>query len=322
MLPKRVVFAANATPISGAGHLMRLIGLAKAMPSSIKKIFVGSVTIPWATELTRNTFVSANLIDSRELYDKNNLIIVDSYDYEFCSFVRSNFAHSHIIQIVDRYTHFLPDSQLIVMDLPFAYKSRSVEGRVIAHGIKFLPKRQFSSSLREYSKTAKRVLVTTGGTANESVYSQLIEELTQDLYREIEFNFIGKSKLNLRTNLNFRFHEPGSSFESITSMCDTAVSASGTTMWDLFANQLVVGLTAVADNQLVNFRFATESHQALPVFQPKSQVLIKENLRLLLFDEDVRKRLHSNISGVYDFLGAERVCELIFRVYREGSRLI
>ena len=318
MLPKRVVFATIASPDSGAGHLMRLIGLAKSMPNSIEKIFLGSATIPWIEKLAQRTFVSANLSDPRTLYDKSSLVILDSYDFEFCSFIGSIFPHSRIIQVVDRYTRILPDSQLIVMDLPFVYETQAVNNRILAHGIEYLPKRKFLSTNREFSEMAKKVLITTGATADELVYSQLLEELTLDAYKDIEFNFIGKYMPPLLANTNIRFHDSGSGFESIAAACDTAISASGTTMWDLFANTLVVGLAAIVENQLANFLFATESNQALAIFNPKSKKLIRDNLGLLFFDQDLRRKLYRNVSGKYDFLGADRVNALIFGINRAG----
>jgi spore coat polysaccharide biosynthesis predicted glycosyltransferase SpsG len=308
VFPKGVVFAANATYASGAGHLMRLIEVAKNLPDSVKKFFVGSVDIPWIDNLKEDIFIP---VSTSTIHGQESLVIIDSYDPDFCTLIRSSFPHSNVVQIADRYSFLLPSSHLIFMDLPFVHQDKGVEERVIAHGIEYLPKRKFHSSDKLFQSEARRVLITTGGATDQSFFAQLFEELSRDMYQHIEFNFIGQFERGFANQGNFKFHEPGLSFDKIAGYCDTAISSSGTTMWDLLANQMVVGLSAIVENQLSNYQYATSSYQALPIFCEDSRILSRENLEILLFDHEARRNLRSNIIGRYDFLGASRVCELI-----------
>lgn len=308
MLPQRVVFASNVTTSSGAGHFRRLVEISRALPASIEKHFFGPVEISWVRELSEQTFLR---FDSYVNYSEGDLIILDSYNEEFCQQVSHWFSNCAIVQIADRYTALLPNSLVIFMDLPFPYIDSSIKSRVIAHGIEYLPSRRLSNGNVDFLDQAKRVLITTGGLVNETVFSQLTAELAKETYGEIRFEFIGCYDPIPRNIYNFKFHSFGTGFDSIARDCDTAISAAGTTLWDLLASQKLVGLAAIVENQRANFEYVIENRQAIEVFSADQLELNPEALQALLFDTSVRRSISEQISDKYDFDGAKRVCNLI-----------
>ena len=316
MLPKRVIFAANASNASGAGHLRRLIEIAKVLPKPIEKHLIGSIDIPWLKTSAENVF-STNLPIKEHGVD--DLVILDSYEREFCLQIESEFANSQVIQIADRYTFLLPRVKVVFMDLPFVYSSEDVKPRVIAHGIECLPIRAFKAVSSNFKSVANRVLITTGGVVNERIYEQLISEFSKDVYAGINFEFIGLPKVVSNFTSNFRFHPFGESFDALAAECDTAISAAGTTMWDLLANQMVLGVAATVENQQANFEYAVGLGQALPVFDPETQALNLDNLKVLLFGQNIRQKLYAQVSGKYDFFGAARTSEVILKSFKEAS---
>lgn len=276
----------------------------------MEKYFFGSIEIDWLKEMADRTFLA---LDSEFVFGQDDLVILDTYEEDFSLQVNSKFSASRILQIADRYTFLLPNTPLIYMDLPFDYKDSKIESRVLAHGIEYLPIRRFSRQSTSFTDKAKRVLVTTGGSVNEQIYNQLVEELATDKYEDVSFEFIGcnKSVRPHRSNLNF--HDFGSSFDSIVGDCDTAISAAGTTMWDLFANSKLVGLTALVDNQAANFDYAISNGLAMEVFDPKTLKLDVAALEYLIFDSSIRQTLYESITGMYDFNGARRVIEIFLK---------
>ena len=319
MLPKRVIFAANASNTSGAGHLRRLIEIAKALPESIEKHLIGSIDIPWLKTSTEKVFLTNLPIKESGVDD---LVIVDSYEKEFCLQIESGFTKSPIVQIADRYTFLLPRSKIMFMDLPFVYGSKHVEPRVISHGIEYMPIRDLKVAGSTFKSVASRVLITTGGVVNEGIYEQLIQEFSKDIYAAINFEFIGFPDTDLSVTSNLRFHPLGESFDVVAAECDTSISAAGTTMWDLLANQLILGIAATVENQRANFDYAVSLSQALPVFDPKTQALNLDNLKTLLFNQNIRQKLYAQISGKYDFFGATRTSEVILGSFSESSASI
>jgi spore coat polysaccharide biosynthesis predicted glycosyltransferase SpsG len=315
MLPKRVIFAANASNASGAGHLRRLIEIAKALPKSIEKHLIGSIDIPWLKTSAKNVFLMNLPINECGVDD---LVVLDSYEKEFCLQIESKLTKSQIIQIADRYTFLLPRAKIIFMDLPFVYTSEDVEPRVIARGIECLPIRAFKVISSNCKPLASRVLITTGGVVNERIYEQLIKEFSKDVYASINFEFIGLPKVVSNFTSNLQFHPLGESFDAVAAECDTAISAAGTTMWDLLANQIILGIAATVENQRANFDYAVGLSQALPVFDSETQALNLDNLKALLFDQNIRQKLYRQISGKYDFFGATRTSEAILGLFRES----
>ena len=315
MLPKRVIFAANASNTSGAGHLRRLIEIAKALPESIEKHLIGSIDIPWLKTSAENVFLINLPIKE---YGVDDLVVLDSYEKEFCLQIESGLTKSQIIQIADRYTFLLPRSKIVFMDLPFVYGSEDVALRVISHGIEYLPIRAFKVVSSNFKPVASRVLITTGGVVNERIYEQLIQEFSKDVYAAINFEFIGLPKAVSNFTSNLRFHTFGESFDAVAAECDTAISAAGTTMWDLLANQMILGITSTVENQRANFDYAVSLNQALLVFDPETQALNLDNFKSLLFDQNVRQRLYRQIAGKYNFFGATRTSEAILNSFSES----
>ena len=315
MLPKRVIFAANASITSGAGHLRRLIEIAKALPKSIEKHFIGSIDIPWLKTSAENVFLTNLPIKE---YGVDDLVVLDSYEKEFCLQIESGLTKSQIIQIADRYTFLLPRVKIVFLDLPFVYGSEDVASRVISHGIEYLPIRAFKVVSSNFKPVASRVLITTGGVVNERIYEQLIQEFSKDVYSAIDFEFIGFSNTDLSVTNNLRFHPLGESFDTVAARCDTSISAAGTTMWDLLANQMMLGIAATVENQRANFDYAESLSQALPVFDPETQALNLDNLKALLFDQNIRQKLYKGIAGKYNFFGATRTIEAILNSYSEN----
>ena len=316
MLPKRVIFAANASNTSGAGHLRRLIEIAKVLPESIEKHLIGSIDIPWLKTSAENVFLTNRPIKESGVDD---LVILDSYEREFCLQIESEFANSQVIQIADRYTFLLPKVKIIFMDFPFVYESKNVEPRVIAHGIECLPIRAFKAASSDFKPVASRVLITTGGVVNERVYEQLIQEFSKGVYAAIKFEFIGLPRTDSSVTSNIRFHPFGESFDAVAAVCDTVISAAGTTMWDLLANQMMLGITATVENQRANFDYAVSLSQALPVFDPETQALNLESLKALLFDRNIRQKLYKQIAGKYNFFGATRTSQAILKSFSVNS---
>jgi spore coat polysaccharide biosynthesis predicted glycosyltransferase SpsG len=244
---------------------------------------------------------------------------LDSYEREFCLQIESEFTNSQVIQIADRYTFLLPRVKIVFLDLPFVYGSEDVEPRVISHGVEYLPIRAFKVVGSNFKPVASRVLITTGGVVNERIYEQLIQEFSKDVYSAINFEFIGLPKTVSIFTSNLRFHSFGESFDAVAAECDTAISAAGTTMWDLLANQMVLGIAATVKNQRANFDYAVSSSQSLPVFDPETQALNLDNLKSLLFDQDIRQKLYWQIAGKYNFFGATRTSEAILNSFSENS---
>lgn len=316
MLPRRVVFAANATTTTGAGHVMRLVEISKTLPSSIEKCFIGSIELPWVKGLLDKSLSYQSSVVG-EIFGKHDLVVVDSYDDVFCRLVANCSSESTVVQVADRYTPLLPKSLIIFIDLPFDHENEDVSRRIVAHGIRFMPARKLHPVETRFKPIAKKVLVTTGGWVDKRIFLQLIAEVVKDEYHNIDFHFMGVFDNSMQSGLNLFFHDIGNGFDSVAQDCDTAISAAGTNMWGLLANNFVLGLAAIVENQTANYSYAIDLKHALPVFDLNNVRLDVGTLRTLLFDETTRRHIYRAISGQYDTLGASRVCDLLLKLHQD-----
>ena len=295
---------------------MRLVEISKALPSSIEKCFIGSVELPWVKELLDKSFPFQSSEDG-EIFGKHDLVVVDSYDDVFCRLVANSSRESTIVQVADRYTPLLPKSFIIFMDLPLEHENEEVSRRIVAHGIRFIPTRKLHPVETKFQPIAKKVLVTTGGLVDQRIFLQLIAEVVKDEYRGIDFHFMGMLDNSVQSGVNLYFHEIGSGLDLIAQDCDTAISAAGTSMWGLLANNFVLGLAAIVENQKANYSYVIDLKHALPVFDLNNMRLDVGFLRTLLFDETMRRHIYRAISGQYDTLGSSRVCDLLLKVHQD-----
>jgi spore coat polysaccharide biosynthesis predicted glycosyltransferase SpsG len=314
MLPEKVIFAGNANEISGAGHVKRLFELAGCFPKSVEKYFFGQIEFSWLSEMGEQLFCEGDLLT---LDDDSLLVILDSYDKNFCFDVALRYPNSCLVQIADRYSFLLPNSQVIFMDLPFYESSKLETDRVLAHGIEYLPIRDWGGRKRRFLETAQKVLVTTGGTTRDSIIELMLDEFQSPLYSHVVFNFIGNPQLFSPVSSNIHFIPPGSIFDNLAMKCDTAISAAGTTMWDLLSNKIISGLFTLARNQKTNFDFAIGNRLAIPVLNTSGTSLEISRIRSLLLDKQTRKTVFDKMSEYKIEGGANRSVDLILNAYTE-----
>jgi spore coat polysaccharide biosynthesis predicted glycosyltransferase SpsG len=315
MLPTSIVFAANASEAVGAGHLRRMIEIAKSFPSSIPKFFYGSVDIPWLANLTKEYL---RTLDRANLDASNTIVVIDSYDESFCYQVSKAFLGSLLIQIADQNSYVLPRAKVLFMDKPFEYANTLNPNQIIGHDLKFFPARNYGNADLIFPPQARRVLVTTGGVVHPRFIQSIVQILKHEAFNKIEFNFFGidpKMLVGFRIANNF---ELGSDFDSIAAACDTAISSAGTTMWDLLANNKVLGVYHLAANQKGNFDFVLQKRIAMSLISPTSQEFSRVYFDKLLLDRETRFKLfHANANSDEDrFLGSQLTRDLIVNTYQ------
>ena len=68
-------------------------------------------------------------------------------------------------------------------------------------------------------------------------------------------------------NLDTRFRKLcyGKEFDQILIDADLAITASGTTVWDLLARKIPFGIACVASNQIGNFNYVVKNSLAAPI---------------------------------------------------------
>lgn len=154
------------------------------------------------------------------------------------------------------YNIYGPDVEPDYKDL---YENAEVKTPVFLLGSSFVPLRgEFQNLLeRKVNKEVRNILVSTGGADPEHVALQLVKGVIQNEY-PYTFHFIlgsmNKDKPEIEIisdkHSNIVLHSNVNNMSSIMRACDVAISAAGSTLYELCATQTPTITYIFADNQI------------------------------------------------------------------------
>lgn len=116
---------------------------------------------------------------------------------------------------------------------------------------------------------------------------------------------------------NVKLYQPCRDMAGLMAVCDGAVSAAGTMLYELSAMQVPTVFFVSADNQRYEREFFAEKERMLfagDIRQDREACItaVCDGIRRLLMDASLRERMREELSQVTDGKGAERIAEEIF----------
>jgi spore coat polysaccharide biosynthesis predicted glycosyltransferase SpsG len=305
---KELVIAAQATHSTGAGHLRRCMRLSQGWGFETKKLLFGKVEISW---LIPSATANFELFEGPPKDLINPLVILDSYEEDFCRGVKDFFSSCRIIQIADRYTPILDEIKILWLDFPDGDIFERHQLNIVASGLEYMPINSIEKVTKELYPVAKNVLVTTGGNPSVAANAILYRCISKESFKDVTFHVIGEKPPRSIKAQNIFFYQPGEAQEILSASVDTVITACGTSLWDFLANHYCVGALMLFDNQARNFDFVTSEKHVVPLDLNKEELVLKNSLEKLLFDSELRQRLLATTSKFYDFQGYQRFYELV-----------
>lgn len=262
----------------GMGHMMRCFAIAAAVQKAGDEVLFICADEVGKKFAERNKFSALSLgtrwddLDTEQtkilhvIHDQNpKILLVDSY-YANASYFDNLCGHVHTAYLDDGlYAVNYPVNILINYNIYFDeldYETRYIDsGTKLVLGPTFAPLRSEFQNLPHFvvNDEMKNVLISTGGTdiANLSVgFIQNIAACAK--YDSITFHLIaGEMNSNMSELLllekrfeNVRIHTAVKNMCALISTCDAAVSAGGTTLYELCACGIPTITYVLADNQL------------------------------------------------------------------------
>ena len=304
--PRALVFAVEATPDSGAGHLRRCIRFAQGFNPETEKFHVGKVEIDWLVSSQQKTF-SVLGESSQMLTDP--IVILDSYDLEFCRQIQKRFPKETIIQIADRFTPVLDDVFVLWLDFSDGEQFENCQNQIIGAGFEYMPIIRIDRRDKGFLGVARKVLITTGGNPFLRINEEFCSVLSKSQFKGIGFHFIGEQPSALETQGNFIFHPPGVALDKIAEEADTIITGCGTSLWDFLANNFCVGAMKLVENQDRNYKYVEYSRQAIPL--RLNEYELEESLEELILSSETRRGLVDASTGFFDFEGSRRFAQLV-----------
>lgn len=253
-------------------------------------------------------------------------LLVDSY------FVTENYLRK-IRQIanvayIDDIDKFIYPCDLLInyniyadsLQYPERYRAAGLKTQ-FALGLAYMPLRDEYNSIARKEHEGKRVLVTTGATDSQNVLAHFLREMRMTgLLEKMEpYAVIGRYNHNREDLLREfgndpRIHliEPQKNLVSLITQCDYAVTAGGTTVYELCAGGVPSVMLTIADNQkkaALEFSRQGIIPYAGDVREDICQVMVNVTKYLKQYSEDemLARTTSENMRHVVDGQGAARV---------------
>lgn len=278
-----ILFRADANPSVGFGHIMRCLSIADSAASfnqevlfiladntvqglvnerGYPSIVLGTAYNELEGEAER---VSAIIAESR-----SSALVVDSYfvTKQYLSALQNNcrsvgcvlvymddvLAFPYPCDVLLNYNIYGPDA-----DYKGLYQGKKTLP-IFLLGTSFAPLRREFQSLahRIVCRQGKKVLISTGGSDCEHITLELVEEIRKRAGEEITFHVI-IGAMNQDKELiydrakgcpNVVLHENVKNMSDLMQACDVAISAAGSTLYELCATQTPTITYILADNQI------------------------------------------------------------------------
>ena len=330
-----ILIRADANEHIGIGHLMRCISIANAFAAAgeetkfvtadhngdmlleahgFHSICLESKWVAVEGEITRLKIIV-------EQY-KPKLLLIDSY-YVTESYMTALKEVTKTAYIDDLNVYRYDIDCLINYNIyadTFDYTQYIDKGTKTLLGPKYVPLRSEFQNLQRHiiNKEISNVFVSAGGSDPEHITEKMIKEVCPQ-WSNVRFHFvIGALNPRIATikkyeNSNIVLHINESHIAKIMRECDVAISAAGTTLYELCACGIPTIMYVLADNQIAAAKRFAEKGIMLSAGDCRGNTAFCANVELLLRNMSQVKRgyLSNRMSTLVDGKGADRIVEAL-----------
>lgn len=339
-----LVIRADADGAIGSGHVMRGLALAQEWRGrGGEVVFLGRI----GSEYLRQRIISegcslhhlagaypdqAGLAEVMDWLNKRRAqagwLVLDGYHFDavYHDAVRSS---GWPLLVVDDYAR-LPEYHADILLNPNAYAEeltyRAEPGTLWLMGARYTPlRREFREAAEQQRKVAdqgNRILITMGGADPDNVSGRVVGALLalkrDDLKVKIVIGPLNPHRPALNAQLtgapfSAELLEPVSKMAPLMQWADLAISAAGSTCWELAALGVPMLVTVLADNQEKVVTSLADHGVAINLdwfhsWQPAHLAMV---IAELLADQQQRRSMGERGQGLVDGKGAKRVIEII-----------
>ena len=349
-----IVFRADGNSHIGMGHIMRCLSIADAAKMSGEdSVFILSSDDCKGVVSSRGYEVSVlnsdyskmepgDILPALEVYEPA-IVFVDSYfvtpEYMKCAHDACCHMGCKLIYVDDRC--YFPYGCDVLLNYNIFGKKTDYEELYLGNteplfllGTSYTPLRtEFQKSyMRIIAGAAQNVLISTGGADTEHLTIDIVQEAA--LCPDYTFHFVvGMMNSDRITILklsesyeNIVVHENVKRMDELMLSCDVAVSAAGSTLYELCATGTPTITYVLADNQIP----AAKEFDAQGIIKNCGDIREMGNKELakclveevvsLAEDHDERKRISEIMCTVVDGKGAERILKSVRELKRNNVK--
>ncbi len=352
-----LVLRADATAAIGIGHLMRCIALAQAWSAKGNAVIFlshcqnsflidrirseGFYFIPIAKsypdpddlEFTLNFLSQCQSINATA----NSWLTIDGYHFDE-SYQRMVRDKGFKVLIVDDYHHLSQYCYDVILNQNIGaetldYSCAFEQGRLLGPRYVLLRKEFLNhSGYKDTTKeTTRNVLITLGGADLENATTTVLKGLNCLRLPNMHVKLvIGPTNLNLAalesdltgSPIDYEIVRSPNNMPGLMSWADMAISAAGSTCWELAYMGIPAAVLVLADNQEIIAKGLEKSHAALNLGRIEALTMerFEACIRPLMESKAKRLELIQNQRKLVDGSGAERViCQMESENERHAS---
>lgn len=193
---------------------------------------------------------------------------------------------------------------------------------VLYTGTKYVPLRQVFCHMKPKSicTKAENLLILSGGTDPYNFIANLLKNMNKSLYQHI-YVICGKYYANYKelcktyeNEKNIHLYSGVADIEKYMQLADVAISAGGTTLYELCAVGTPTITYSFADNQLKNVQKFSEMNVMDYAGDLRKDAVVENVLKYLTMldaDIEIRKKKAVQMQQLVDGAGAERIAKLL-----------
>lgn len=174
-------------------------------------------------------------------------------------------------------------------------------------------RKEFRQTDYRVHDSVKRVLITCGSTNPDNILETLVTLCGESLPFAVEIEVVVGALSNFNTEQfkhSVNVHKNVVDMASLMQTADIAISAAGTTLYELAAIGVPTITFPLVENQRVNIAGFEKWGLGLTVHNPlENSADLKNQLQLLYSDADLRMRYSSTMRSTVDGLGTKRIAE-------------
>jgi len=314
----RYVLRADASDLTGSGHVMRLSAIAEELIARDEEVsFVGSISnLSWVEDQIAELGFSEICGNPKEFVSKSDsdVLILDSYQIPLDDPFIDHSRWLKIIAVVDEQTPNYGCELRIHPGLDASWVRDSTIP--ILAGPLFIPiRKSLSKKFAQVDRNNHviKVAVVAGGSDPYNLVSEVAKILGKfsEKFEVVLFsNYIFEEKLDSR----FKQIEIGKGLDEVVQSFDLMLTTASTSSLEFLACGLCVGVACAVDNQIHNYNTLGLLGAAAQIGFRNSLnkwELDIEMIHSLITSSTVRQTLKAKSHGLVDFKGAQRIVDAI-----------
>lgn len=343
-----VYFITHGSTEIGMGHVMRSLSLATAFGERKHKVcffskyhlgiakikeqgFKVNCIPAWPEKcITEEHFFEKDeeILKDAEYISSNivgiaDVILVDSYNVNERFFNILKEKARKLIYIDDLNAFYYPVDVIIngsASAFNMGYENVQTAKLLLGLQYNLLRKEFYNIPVRNLKPKIEDILITTGNSDPFHMTEQLINLLKEeDTFKDLKIHVIKGSGFTLDSlacidqinDSGIILHNKPANMAEIMLRCDLAITAGGSTLYELFACGVPAIVFAYAENQMPQIK-ALEKESLLTYignYQDLNNKMLKESIRYMQLHYEERKKLVMLIQNMVDAKGALRVVE-------------